>query len=303
MSNPAIENALIRMEAPRDRVDHLIARAQIIDDAINRRMKDGVHYGLIPGTKRKSLLKPGAETLQELFGLSSASDIEIIAYPGEHREVRAKCTISAPDGTMIAQRSGICTTYETKYRYRTENTGAVVPGDYWKKGAPEYKNPDVLGGADFFPRKVDGQWLIFHQIAVTNQPDNWHTVGSMAEKRAYVAAIIVACGASDALVPEDDPTYRESTERQRKQHVTERVQRNAERNARETAGKTTSKTNTTSTESDGRAWALVGQLEKAGEGGMEALLNTWQDLSEDERVLVGKRFGAIKQAVEARGHG
>jgi hypothetical protein len=294
MPKQAIENALVRMEATRENVDHLIVRAQIIDDAINRRMKDGVHYGLIPGTKRKALLKPGAEALQELFRLSSLVDSEVIDYPDQHREVRSKCTISAPDGTVIVQRSASCTTYETKYRYRTENTGVLVPGDYWKKGTPDYKNADVIGGADFFPRKVDGQWLVFHQIPVTNQPDNWHTVGSMAEKRAYVAAIIVACGASDALVPEDDQTYRENAEKERQRRTTERTQRNAERTTRETSRQSGH------TESDGRMWALVGRLEKAGEGGMEALLDAWQDLSEDERVLVGKRFGPIKQAVEDR---
>ena len=45
-------------------------QVQLIQRVMRDVMKDGEHYGVIPGTNKPSLLKPGAEKLCTIFGLS-----------------------------------------------------------------------------------------------------------------------------------------------------------------------------------------------------------------------------------------
>lgn len=293
-SRPSIENALQRMDAslaaqnapPPFSVDQLLARAHMVQDAIERRMTEGVHYGVIPGTRRKALLKPGAEALADLFHLRSIIVSNVIEYPDEHREVRATCSILFQDATLV-QRSAICTTRETKYRFRSENTGAMVPNEYWQPGTMDYKNPALLGGPDFFPRKVDGHWLIFHQIATTNLADHYHTVGAMAEKRAFVAAVIAALAASDALVTEDDQTYRQRSRQPSQDRSTHhRDPQQGKPGYDPTA------------ESTDRALALKALLEGKAEAGVEALMEAWGGFTEADRKAVGADFGRIKRLAE-----
>ena len=41
-----------------------------VQELMKRVMKDGIHYGCIPGTDKPTLLKPGAESLISLFQLA-----------------------------------------------------------------------------------------------------------------------------------------------------------------------------------------------------------------------------------------
>jgi hypothetical protein len=259
-------------------VEALIAQATLIQEAIRLRMREGEHYGVIPGTKKKSLYQPGAQAIARLFGFTWKYAIETVDYPGEHREVRAKCMLQTASGAELVERESLCTTKETKYRYRTENTGAVVPQEYWQT-----RDVSLLGGHDFSARKVDGKWFVFHQVPVTNLPDNYNTVLAMAQKRAFVAAVIAATAAADAFAPEQtDERSDEPRNKRRKERNAAPIEPEAE--------------------SNDRKLVLCSMLEKAGEGGVDALLDAWQELSEADRVIVGKDFGTIKKNVEARGH-
>ncbi len=260
-------------------VEALLDHAKLIQEAIRLRMREGEHYGLIPGTHKKSLLQPGAQAIARLFGFSWKFEIETVDYPGEHREVRAKCVLASSSGNELAERESLCTTKETKYRFRTENTGVMVPAEYWKT-----RDQSLLGGHDFFTRKVDKTWFIFHQVPVSNLPDNYNTVLAMAQKRAFVAAVIAATAAADAFAPDpaDDRSDEPAREKKRKERNAAPIDPEAE--------------------STDRKLVLCAALEKAGEGGVDALLDAWQDLSEADRVLVGKAFGDIKKAAEARGN-
>ncbi len=265
-------NAIMSVEA-------LMQHAALIQDAIRLRMREGEHFGVIPGTHKKSLLQPGAQAIARLFGFSWKYNIETVDYPGEHREVRAKCILSTSSGLELVERESLCTTKETKYRYRSENTGVIVPPEYWKT-----RDVELLGGKDFSPRKVDGKWLVFHTVPNSNLPDHYNTVLAMAQKRAFVSAVIAATAASDAFAPEpgDERTDDADTRKRRKERNAAPIEPEAE--------------------SNDRKLVLCAMLEKAGEGGVDALLDAWQELSEADRVVVGKEFGTIKKNVEARGH-
>src|SRR4030095_13527402 len=54
---------------------------------------------------------------------------------------------------------GICSTLESKYRFRSSNTHQLVPKEYW-----DNRDPALLGGDTYSPRKIDGQWVIFQKV-------------------------------------------------------------------------------------------------------------------------------------------
>jgi hypothetical protein len=63
-----------------------------IQDLMKSLMKDGEHYGIIPGTQKPSLLKPGAEKLCFIFRLTACYDVTVNDLPNGHREISVKCT-------------------------------------------------------------------------------------------------------------------------------------------------------------------------------------------------------------------
>jgi len=85
-------------------------------------------YGIIPGTKKKTLLKPGADKLCELYGLSD--DYEIVTgYSQENWSLNPplfdytiRCILkNKRNGILVATGMGSCNSYEGKYRWRDQN--------------------------------------------------------------------------------------------------------------------------------------------------------------------------------------
>jgi hypothetical protein len=103
---------------------------------------------------------------------------------------------------------------EKKYRYRSgpsENTGALVPKEYWgmRKTNPG-KAQEAIGGKGFVAKKENDVWYIFQQgESVENDciADMYNTVLKMAKKRSIVDATITATAASDIFTQDldDDP--------------------------------------------------------------------------------------------------
>lgn len=188
-----MENALMKIEETAMTVSELVDQVQKIQQYMNKVMQKDEHYGIIPGTKKPTLLKPGAEKLCLAFRLDP--NYELV------REIRekgfiaytVKCSLShIPTGNSVASGIGSCNSREMKYHYRSANTGKPVPGNYWKD-----RDPALLGGSQFSPRKKDGKWFIFEQIENDNPWDLDNTLIKMACKRALVAATLNATAASD----------------------------------------------------------------------------------------------------------
>lgn len=127
-------------------------------------MQPGVHYGVIPGTGSKpTLLKPGAEMLCTQFRLVPSYEVTRADLPGGHREYGVTCTLTKLDtGQVWAQGVGLCTTMESKYRYRWKGP---------KGNRHREENQDIA--------------------------DTYNTVLKMAKKRALVDATLTATGCSD----------------------------------------------------------------------------------------------------------
>lgn len=196
---------------PVDQISHQVNEIQRL---MQRVMKEDTHFGKIPGCGDKpTLLQPGAQKLCLMFQLADDYQIEQTDLPGDHREYRVKCTLTHK-GSGIVQGSGygICSTMESKYRYRVgpmEFTGKPVPPEYWNNG----RDQKVLGGKGYTAKKNPdtGMWEIAKRGEKVENPDiadTYNTVLKMACKRALVHATLNTTAASDIFAQdlEDTPS-------------------------------------------------------------------------------------------------
>ena len=188
-------------------VQQVLGQVALIQQIMVAAMKDGEHYGKIPGCGVKpTLLKPGAEKLCLTFRLAPTYVVEERLLEGGHREYRVQCTLSSIiTKAFIGQGVGVCSTMEAKYRYRqsaAEPTDKPVPRAYWDlRGEDPAKAQELIGGRGFSVKKVEGKgWLIARGGERTehdNPADHYNTVLKMAKKRALVDAVLTATAASD----------------------------------------------------------------------------------------------------------
>jgi hypothetical protein len=195
---------------PNVNAGELVARLNVIREASETAMKDGVDYGRIPGVDKPTLLKPGAEKLGVLFQLDIQLANEQSWGPGDHLTVVSRATVyHAPTGARLGYGEGLCTTREKKYgKRKQERTCPACGVAAIIKGKQEY------GGGWVCFKKKNGCGAKFRDDdpVITGQevgevenpdlPDTWNTVLKMAEKRARVDAVLAVTGAS-ALFTQD----------------------------------------------------------------------------------------------------
>lgn len=190
-------------------VQDIVAQKELIQQAMKSVMKEGHHFGKIPGCGDKpTLLKPGAETIIMLFQMCPDYDIEVVDLGRGHREYRVKCILKSLRGTFLGSGVGSCSTMESKYRFRVgpaKLTDQPVPGKYWQLRKTDPKGAqELLGGPGHRPMKNDdGIWFIAERSADDervehdNPADNYNTCLKMARKRAQSDAVLTRTGASD----------------------------------------------------------------------------------------------------------
>ena len=188
-------------------VQQVLGQVALVQQVMGAAMKDGEHYGRIPGCGDKpTLLKPGAEKLCLTFRLAPKYEVDERALERGHREYRIMVSLeSIPSGTFLGQGVGSCSTMEAKYRFRQGNaepTDNPVPRAYWDlRGENPAKAQELIGGKGFTVKKVDGKgWMIAkggEKVEHDNPADNYNTVLKMAKKRALVDAVLTATAASD----------------------------------------------------------------------------------------------------------
>lgn len=188
------------------------AQVNLVQEVMKAVMRDGEHYGKVPGCGDKpTLLQPGAQKLVMTFRLVPDAEITIVPMERGHREVRCKVSMYARGmngedrGPLLGIGIGTCSTMEGKYRYRTgpvEFTDKPVPREYWDlRSKDPAKAKAMLGGAGFVAKKDDsGMWMIATQgekVEHDNPADYYNTVEKMSFKRALVSATLNVTAASD----------------------------------------------------------------------------------------------------------
>ena len=221
-----------------------------IEDAVNRRdaivvftrsvMKAGIDFGAVPGTDKPTLLKPGAEKLCTLFGLTPRFEVveSVTDWTGKiHGEpffyFHYRCLMYRGD-TLIASGEGSCNSMESKYRYRwvgeadlpehvdktalktrggkiSEFTFAVEkaetggkygkPASYWQQFNDAIANKTakiikkkVKDGREFDAWEIDS---LVYRVPNPDVADQVNTLQKMGQKRALIAATLIAVNASE----------------------------------------------------------------------------------------------------------
>ena len=200
----------------------LLAQAQLIQEVMKEVMKDGEHYGVIPGTEKKdkegkllpadqqkrTLLQSGAEKLCFVFGLSNKLDITSNDMPNGHREYTIVCNLFDRGGNLRGQGVGFASTLESKHRYRGAQGkkcpkcgAAAIRRSAAEYGGGWYCN-DKAGGCNSkfkVGSDEDKQFAKESSARAENQDpaDQFNTVLKMAKKRALVDAVRTATACSD----------------------------------------------------------------------------------------------------------
>lgn len=163
-------------------------------------LKDGMDYGIIPGTGRKgeekkTLLLPGAQKVTMLFNCFPRHRVERHEMENGHVEFFVTTEIiSRATGEVVGAGIGSCSTMEGKYRYRNaarrcpacgqpsiiKTNKGRNPGGYWCV-------PDKGGcGANYNPGDPAVEQQQTGKVENDNIHDTRNTVLKMAKKRAWV---------------------------------------------------------------------------------------------------------------------
>ncbi len=169
--------------------EDVIAQVKKVQDVMKAVMKEDIHYGVIPGTQKPTLLKPGAEKLLLTFRLAPQYEILASHEDNGFLAYTVRCTLThITSGNVIASGIGTCNSRENKYRWRSTKR-AEKPG---KEEADLLKEQNKG-----YWRKLDGHWHWFDKVENDNPWELQNTLMKMAEKRALVAAVLNGTTASD----------------------------------------------------------------------------------------------------------
>jgi hypothetical protein len=161
----------------------------------------GVHYGIIPGTPKPTLYKPGAEVLCATFRISPEFTVEDLSTSDCYR-YRVTCKgRHQTTGIVLAEGMGSASSNEDKYRWRRivcEEEFEATPSDRRRI------------------KYAKGKESSFYTVKqIRAEPDDIdNTVLKMACKRAQVAMTLNATAASDIFTQdvEDIPETMRQTD-------------------------------------------------------------------------------------------
>mgnify|MGYP001603032136 CR=1 FL=1 len=147
-------------------------------------------YGVIPGTQKPTLLKPGAEKIAKLLGLADQCEIvdrqEIWDKPFFRYLVRAKL-IHLATGVVVSEGLGECNSMESKYRWRWISE-RDLPSDIDKSKLVSQGRHSKSGG----------KWTVY-RLDNEDIYSQVNTILKMAKKRALVDAALSAGRLSDVF--------------------------------------------------------------------------------------------------------
>jgi len=156
---------------------------QNFQSLVRKSLKEGHDFGKIPGCDKPSLLKPGAEKIAKLLGLSDEYEIlnsvEDWDKPFFHYTV--KCTLrNIASGKIVSTGLGSCNSKESKYRYRWVFESEVPAGI--AKNTLVKKLKTAKSGKKYYVYRIEND-DIYSQV---------NTLLKMAKKRSLVDAALSA---------------------------------------------------------------------------------------------------------------
>jgi hypothetical protein len=202
-------------------VQQAVERFNAVVEFVQTILREGVDYGTIPGTGKATLLKPGAEKLTTFFGLIKRFQLldRVEDWSGaDHDGERFfyylyRCQLLRGD-TVVAEADGSCNSWETKYRYRTADRLCPQCGKATIiKGREEYGGGWLCFvkkggcGAKFLTGDPSIEGQVTGRVLNADIADQVNTIQKMAQKRALVAATLLAVNASEFFTQDLEDLY------------------------------------------------------------------------------------------------
>ncbi len=172
---------------------------------------ESADYGVIPGTKKPTLLKPGAEKLCAIYGLVATFRSEIVEGDGEtrpHLRIRTTCFIhkGSDAGPIVAQGEGAANSWERKHRYRKGQRSCPACGVEGSILRSKIEEDGDRGWFCWAKRGGCGAKFLSNAPAITEQEagevenkdpyDVENTLVKMALKRAFIDGTLRATATS-----------------------------------------------------------------------------------------------------------
>lgn len=170
------------------RIDHesrsltaadLRTQVNLVQEVMKAVMKDGTHYGVIPGTPKPSLWKPGAEVLAATFRIAVSYHVEDLSTADVVRYRVTATGTHQTTGIVMGDGMGECSSGEEKYK--------------WRKAV---NNKEFEATPETHRRVKYGKQYDVNQVR-TEPADLANTILKMACKRAQVAMTLNVTAASD----------------------------------------------------------------------------------------------------------
>lgn len=189
-----------------------IVRQQALTDFVSKIMHENTDFGTIPGTDKPTLLKPGAEKLTTFFGLSKrfvlverTEDWTGSNHGGEpFFYYLYRCQLYGRNNTLIAEADGSASSWESKYRYRNSERvcpqcgkAAIIKGKAEYGGGWLCFNKKGGCGAKFGDKDKQITEQITGKVPNPDPADTVNTILKMSQKRALIAATLLAVNASE----------------------------------------------------------------------------------------------------------
>lgn len=210
--------ALTVHTSPRQDVDIILLNQSAIQQ-LKKSMTYGVHYGPpYKNSKKDTLLKPGAEWAQKLFGIRPQyEEIEAIIQPNfddlakSWISFRYRCQmVEIATGNIVGEAIGTCHSLEDKYHWRNGQLQCPHCGQETlivsKRNQSVYWCNTYNGGCGKETPKnapeITSQQI--GKVPNANPMDLANTLDKIAQKRAYVSAVLNATAASSIFAPGDD---------------------------------------------------------------------------------------------------
>ncbi len=108
-------------------LDRTAEHYQLMVKFVKQQMIENIDYGTIPGTKKPTLFKAGAEKLCRLFNLRPTFEIvdSIVNFEKPLFHYHYRCSLYR-SGELVANADGICNSYEARYKKQQYKTFDLV---------------------------------------------------------------------------------------------------------------------------------------------------------------------------------
>lgn len=203
-------NDVVTYQARTGLMSALDIRAQVnlVQEVMQAVMKEGTHFGKIPGTPKPSLWKPGAEVLAATFRIAVSYRVEDLSTDDAVRYRVVAIGTHQTSGTVLGEGVGEASSDEEKYKWRKAS------GIREFEATPPNRRRLKFG----FDRQKREE---YDTKQVRTEPaDVANTILKMAAKRAQVAMTLNVTAASDIFTQDIEDLPEEL-----QQHISEDEQR------------------------------------------------------------------------------